>query len=232
MSDQPGSGSGESSENPPPDSTPAAPPPSYDAPPPAPSYGTPPEQPSYGTPPPAPTYGTPPPAPTYGTPPPQPTYGTPPPAPTYGGPPPAGGYAPAPSAGYGAAPTPNLPFANWGQRVVSALIDYVIGGVIAELFVVINHPLGYLVELLALAWTVYNKIIEGQTGQSYGKKVAGTKLISASTGQPIGAGMAVVRWIAHIIDGIPCLIGYLWPLWDKQRQTFADKIVGTYVVKL
>ena len=58
----------------------------------------------------------------------------------------------------------------------------------------------------------------------------GIKLVKAETGQPIGAGMAFVRQIAHILDGIPCYIGYLWPLWDDKRQTFADKVIGTYVI--
>jgi len=34
----------------------------------------------------------------------------------------------------------------------------------------------------------------------------------------------------HIVDGLSLFIGYLWPLWDKKRQTFADKIMSTVVV--
>ncbi len=29
-----------------------------------------------------------------------------------------------------------------------------------------------------------------------------------------------------------CYLGYLWPLWDKKKQTFADKIFGTYSIKV
>ena len=50
------------------------------------------------------------------------------------------------------------------------------------------------------------------------------------TGQPIGAGMGVVRAIAHFVDGIICYVGYLWPLWDAQKQTLADKIMKTVVI--
>ncbi len=42
--------------------------------------------------------------------------------------------------------------------------------------------------------------------------------------------MSFVRAILHILDALPCLIGYLWPLWDSKRQTFADKIMGTVVI--
>jgi hypothetical protein len=38
----------------------------------------------------------------------------------------------------------------------------------------------------------------------------------------------VARQICH---GLKFGIGYLWPLWDGKRQTFADKIVGTVVIR-
>jgi hypothetical protein len=42
--------------------------------------------------------------------------------------------------------------------------------------------------------------------------------------------MAFVRDICHFVDAITCLVGFLFPLWDAQRQTLADKIVRTVVV--
>ena len=40
----------------------------------------------------------------------------------------------------------------------------------------------------------------------------------------------VVRALpAHILDALPCYLGYLWPR-DRKRQTFADKIVKTVVI--
>jgi hypothetical protein len=42
--------------------------------------------------------------------------------------------------------------------------------------------------------------------------------------------MAFGREIAHVLDGA-VYIGYLWPLWDRLNQTFADKIVGSVVVR-
>ena len=58
----------------------------------------------------------------------------------------------------------------------------------------------------------------------------GIKLVEERTGQPIGAGMCFVRDLAHILDGF-FYLGYLWPLWDNKRQTFADKILTTVVVE-
>ena len=48
-------------------------------------------------------------------------------------------------------------------------------------------------------------------------------------GQPVGVLMAFVRELAHVVDGI-LYLGYLWPLWDQKRQTFADKICPTVVL--
>lgn len=86
--------------------------------------------------------------------------------------------------------------------------------------------------LLSLAVTFWNVVIrQGKTGQSIGKSALGIMLIGERTRQPIGAGGNFLRQLAHIIDGLICNIGYLWPLWDAKRQTIADKIMNTIVVE-
>lgn len=88
--------------------------------------------------------------------------------------------------------------------------------------------LGYLAIFGLTLWQMYK---QGTTGQTIGKKVLNIKLIGEQTGQPIGFGMAFVRQLAHIIDAIPCYVGFLWPLWDEKNQTFADKVMNTLVVQ-
>lgn len=86
--------------------------------------------------------------------------------------------------------------------------------------------------LLVLAFFVWNICLrQGRTGYTIGKSMIGIQLIKESTGQPIGAGMAFVRYLCHFFDSLLCYIGWLWPLWDAKRQTFADKIVGTVVIE-
>ena len=36
--------------------------------------------------------------------------------------------------------------------------------------------------------------------------------------------------IGRIIASIPCYLGYLWMLWDKESQTWHDKIANDVVV--
>ena len=45
-----------------------------------------------------------------------------------------------------------------------------------------------------------------------------------------GGGAGIGRFFLHIIDALPCYLGFLWPLWDAKRQTFADKVMGTLVI--
>jgi uncharacterized RDD family membrane protein YckC len=87
---------------------------------------------------------------------------------------------------------------------------------------------GALLALIGGLWLAYR---EGKTGCTPGKKALRIKLVRESTGQPVGFGLAFGRRLLHVLDGLPCYIGYLWPLWDAKRQTFADKIVSTIVVK-
>lgn len=86
---------------------------------------------------------------------------------------------------------------------------------------------GYLGLIAFFVWNSCYR--QGTTGQSIGRRVAKTKLVKIETGAPIGFGLALLRQICH---GVEFGIGYLWPLWDEQRQTFADKIVGTLVVRV
>jgi uncharacterized RDD family membrane protein YckC len=195
-----------------------------DAPPPPPPYGTPPQygasQPAYGTP---PQYGAS-----------QPAYGTPP---QYGAPQPPYGTAPGYQMPYGA---PVLQYASWIQRVGAYLLDallfvpfYIVALVVARTLENIAGILILLVVyLVAAVVVIYNRSFQGgRTGQSWGKKVVGLRLVSEVTGQPIGAGMAFARDIAHVFDAVVCYVGFLFPLWDAKRQTLSDKIVKTVVIK-
>jgi uncharacterized RDD family membrane protein YckC len=146
-------------------------------------------------------------------------------------PPPSPDYE-ASSAGYGAAGYGGGPvYAEWPIRVVSALIDYVVPGIIAGAVFQVNKPIGWVLYLVALVWAFYQAYLGGSTGQSYGKKIVGTRVVAEATGQTIGGGTGIGRYVLHILDALPCYLGYLWPLWDSKKQTFADKIVKSVVVK-
>jgi uncharacterized RDD family membrane protein YckC len=68
---------------------------------------------------------------------------------------------------------------------------------------------------------------QGISGQSLGRQLTRTMLVRSDTAAPIGFGAALLRQVCHLVE---FGIGFLWPLWDRRRQTFADKIVGSIVV--
>ncbi|MGW4245535.1 RDD family protein [Nocardia sp. NPDC004722] len=86
--------------------------------------------------------------------------------------------------------------------------------------------------LIAFIGGLYFIYMEGTSGQTPGKKMLGIRLIREADGQPLGFGMAFVRQLCHIVDSLACYLGWLWPLWDAKRQTFADKIISSIVVKV
>jgi hypothetical protein len=100
-----------------------------------------------------------------------------------------------------------------------------------------NSTLGvaaFLVSVLVgLGYIVWNYgVKQGTTGSSIGKSILKFKVISEKTGQPIGTGQSILRQIVHTLDGALCYVGYLFPLWDAKRQTFADKIMTTVCVPI
>ncbi|MEV6760736.1 RDD family protein [Streptomyces sp. NPDC051105] len=139
-----------------------------------------------------------------------------------------GGYG-YPQQGYGATP----PYANWGQRFLGTLVDGLVF-LVPYILVIVgkNTPvLAAIGGLALLGLAIWQLIMEGRTGQTVGKKALGIRLVKEATGQPIGVGMAFVRRIAHILDSLACYLGWLWPAWDSKRQTFADKVCGTIVIR-
>ena len=110
------------------------------------------------------------------------------------------------------------------------LLDFAVPGIIAVICFRISIAIGVILYLVALVWMFYNVFQGGKSGSRWGQKIVGIRMLKETTGQPMGGGLAIGRLFVHILDGIPCYIGYLWPLWDSKKQTFADKIMGTVVV--
>ncbi len=77
----------------------------------------------------------------------------------------------------------------------------------------------------------YGKL-EGQQGQTIGKRALNIKTVTLGTDEPIGFGRAIGRQLAHYISGMLCYLGYFWMLWDKNSQTWHDKMTNAQVVKV
>ena len=72
----------------------------------------------------------------------------------------------------------------------------------------------------------------GKTGQTWGRKIVGVKVVRQQDGAPLGIGLAFGRTVLEQILGQLCLLNYLWMLWDAEKQTWHDKIVHSVVIKV
>jgi uncharacterized RDD family membrane protein YckC len=79
-------------------------------------------------------------------------------------------------------------------------------------------------------WVWNRGFLQGRTGASLAKRWLGLRVVDQHTLQPLGVGRALLRDLTHLLDAWSFYVGFLWPLWDDRRQTFADKLVGTVVV--
>jgi uncharacterized RDD family membrane protein YckC len=70
-------------------------------------------------------------------------------------------------------------------------------------------------------------------GQSWGQKSLGISLVGKDDGRPIGAWRAFARYLlAQLISSLLFGLGYLWMLWDRDKQTWHDKIMNSVVVEV
>src|SRR3712207_5448478 len=133
------------------------------------------------------------------------------------------------SSGYAAPQGASGPRANFGWRFLAALADGIIVGIpIAILFFIFagigeggGAVIGYIIGIiLAIAYFTYFE--GGPTGQTLGKKICNIRVVDFNTGGPIGYPRAFGRVFARYLSQIPCYLGYLWMLWDKEKQTWHD----------
>jgi uncharacterized RDD family membrane protein YckC len=148
----------------------------------------------------------------------------------------------------GANPTSDFgaPLATWWQRVGSMLLDGVVLGI--PYFIVseiVNHGhtssstgTGSTVWVLfIIVSAVYFAVLNGTgAGQTLGNRVPGIAVRDAVTGEPIGRGRGLARWLVRTVLYtcflLPGLFSDLMPLWDRRRQTLADRAVRSVVIRL
>ena len=140
-------------------------------------------------------------------------------------------------------------YAGAGRRFLASLIDGLILGILYIPFNVIagvsntsNYQSGSmastgLTTLLSLILMViqfaYYIYFIGSRGQTPGKMAMGVKVIRKDGITPVGYGKAFMReFVGKFISSIVLALGYLWIIWDKEKQGWHDKIAGTIVVKV
>ena len=126
-----------------------------------------------------------------------------PPPPSYGASGSAGGV------GSGAWQGPEL--AEWPLRVLGGLVDYVAPSILVGIIqaLVQSFILSLLVGIIPLGYAIFINIQQGETGQTPGKRLVGTKLVSEATLQPPGVGVALGRYFITIVGVVTYCIANL-----------------------
>jgi uncharacterized RDD family membrane protein YckC len=115
------------------------------------------------------------------------------------------------------------------RRFAASLIDGILLGIVSGILqAIIGRGGGYgLGTLVTIGYFVY---FHGTTGQTPGDAALSIRVVGKDDGAPIGYGRAFVRWLVSLVSGIVILLGYLWMLWDSEKQTWHDKAANSVVV--
>jgi Mce-associated membrane protein len=130
--------------------------------------------------------------------------------------------------------------AEWSARAAALAIDVVFGlAAVACLLMVAWSAreggwLWWVCVLLAaavlVAVGVNRLLLPSVTGWSVGRAVTGIVVTDPRTpGTPLSPWRLLLRDVAHVLDTVPLLAGWLWPLVDRRGRTFADVLAGTEV---
>ena len=123
---------------------------------------------------------------------------------------------------------PSGPRASFGERLLAAIIDAIVVGAATGVLSRVGILGGLIGFVVSYGYYVY---LEGSpSGQTVGKRAMSIRVVGMQTGSTIGYGGAFIRVIGKIVSGIACLLGYLWMLWDPEKQTWHDKFADSVVV--
>jgi uncharacterized RDD family membrane protein YckC len=158
-------------------------------------------------------------------------------------------YAPPPIAG----PAPGVRYAGAAGRLIAYIIDGIILGFIVSLFYVLGFivlaggttvdaagnaslgagaGIGFIVMLVGVVFGfLWKPWWWSHGGQTPGYKLLGMRVVRARDGGPVGFGAGILRMIGYAISAFIFYLGFIWILFDAQKQGWHDKIAGTVVIQ-
>lgn len=134
--------------------------------------------------------------------------------------------------------------AGFGLRFFGWAIDmalvFGVGIIIALVVWMFSGSLGFLTTaygglglggwifygFLGLGTLLYNAILTAMTGQTLGRQVTGVMVLD-DNGHILTLQNSFIRTAMSLVSLLPFGFGFLWALWDKDHQTWHDKIVHT-----
>jgi uncharacterized RDD family membrane protein YckC len=139
--------------------------------------------------------------------------------------------------------------ASWGRRLAALIVDgAILGGIVLATLAATGRPLEEinatiregsslaLILLFVLPKAIYDTAMIGSRNQTFGKMALRIKVVDeVDRVTPIGYARAFRRWLSTAflwaLFTVPGVLDHLWPLRDRQRQTFHDKFAHSVVVR-
>ena len=119
--------------------------------------------------------------------------------------------------------------AGFWRRLAAALIDGVIVllavGVLEGVF---RSAGAALAVVFAAGYFTYME--GGPSGAGFGKRALNIRVVDLDTGEPIGYSRGFIRYIGRLVSSFVFYLGYLWMLWDPEKQCWHDKFARDVVV--
>ncbi|MEH3139429.1 MAG: RDD family protein [Mycobacterium kyogaense] len=135
--------------------------------------------------------------------------------------------------------TPEVDRASWSVRAGALLVDILPGAAVIAtmaLLALASPADGWArwaftgAAAVALFATAVNRLVlPSATGWTLGRALSGIA-VRGRDGGAVGIGRLALRELAHLLDTLAVFVGWLWPLWDRRRRTFADMLARTEVL--
>jgi uncharacterized RDD family membrane protein YckC len=128
--------------------------------------------------------------------------------------------------------------ANFGERLIGILCDNANLCGLAILLIIpasvlsaVSEEIGVIAILLVLASLIYMSAKWEGAGGSPLRRKYGAVIVDKNTSLPIGTKRGFIRLLCRIPSGYVFYLGYFWMIWDKNSETWHDKLSNTKVVK-
>lgn len=122
---------------------------------------------------------------------------------------------------------------GFGARAKAYLIDGFLISTAVGLLDQLGRALPALAWIMAaigaLAGSIYFFWAYSTGGQTLGKQVAHIKVVSID-GTALNWRKGLLRTLGYVLSSFPLYLGFLWSVWDEDKQGWHDKIAGTRVV--
>jgi uncharacterized RDD family membrane protein YckC len=102
--------------------------------------------------------------------------------------------------------------------------------IVAGILYAVSPTIGGVALIAAIIYAIFYILFSDgfEGGQSYGKRVAHTAVIDATTGKPCTFGQSFLR---NLLLGLLGIIDWVF-IFGKKRQRLGDKAANTIVVKI